>query len=227
VQRHGAAYTRDAYCCSTHAPFWIITMTAARCRGRVIVRTHVEDACAPAVFFTPSSALRSATLNSLVPGWAVFSATGMAACSSTPVSQACAPKRRNAAFCREPSRTRRYRPVRLLDWMVVRQLGRNEAPAQPATACLRSPCRRRAGSHCSRHRASGRSCRCSRAPSASSAATRPAYRSRRSGWHRVSRPRAEDLPGDGRIGPVVALTADDLDSRVSAILLNSFHQPSP
>jgi hypothetical protein len=52
----------------------------------------VKMPCAPAMPFTFSSASRSAERNSGVPGLAFLSASGMAASSSMPASQACAPK---------------------------------------------------------------------------------------------------------------------------------------
>ncbi|KEH11387.1 hypothetical protein GY15_28885 [Delftia sp. 670] len=47
---------------------------------------------APATSLVCSSASRSAARNSAVPGWAFLSAAGIAASSTRPASQECAPK---------------------------------------------------------------------------------------------------------------------------------------
>ena len=76
--------------------------------------------------------------------------------------------------------------------------------------CLRRPCRRRAGSRCSRRRGSGRRCPCSRARSARAAAAPPACPTRRSDRVGVRGEDLQHLAGDPCRCGVVALVGDDL-----------------
>ena len=147
------------------APFSILTITRARwSRPRWSVGVMLKMPCAPALRASPRARRAARRGIPRVPGCAFFSATrrggrhqlaGVPGVGAEGRDRALAVGRLVLGDVFE-----RARPAP--GWWPA--AARRPAPGRPAGRCLRRPCRRRAGSRCWRRRASGSTCRRSRAP---------------------------------------------------------------